>query len=84
MSVANPNDPASNKEVADKLLAIRERADKQPISYLSLLRETLEVADEQFHRAMCAEAEIYRLRAASMDSQSSTLSSQDQPITKGR
>lgn len=64
MSVATPNDPAANAEIAAKLQAIRDRADRQPISYIGLLREALEVADEQMHRAMCAEAEIARLRNA--------------------
>lgn len=62
MSVAIPNDPTSNAEIAGKLQAIRDRAARQPISYIPLLREALEVADEQLHRAMCAEAEIARLR----------------------
>ena len=62
MSVSDPNDPKSNAETADRLQGVRDRATQEPISYLPLLREALEIADDQMHRAMCAEVEIARLR----------------------
>lgn len=62
MSVAKPNDPRENAALAAKLSALRDRAAQQPTSYIQLFREAMDVADDLFHRAMCAEAEIYRLR----------------------
>lgn len=62
MSISVPNDPQQNSETAAKMLALRERASQQPISYKWLFDQSMELADDLMHRAVCAEAEIGRLR----------------------
>ena len=50
-----------NQAVRAKLLDLQARADQQPISYIQLFREAMELAEDQWRRAMAAEARLYRL-----------------------
>lgn len=52
------NDPEINRAIARKLRKLEERAAQQPISYIQLFREAMEIAEEQFKRAMVAEARL--------------------------
>lgn len=55
------NNPKINSEIDAKLRRLRERAEQQPVSYIQLFREAMEIAAEQFHRAMTAEARLHKL-----------------------
>lgn len=54
------NNPAENQAVAAKLLDLQARADQQPISYKYLFDQAMEVACDQFKRAMAAEARLFK------------------------
>lgn len=54
------NDPTINAAIDSKLREMRTRAEQQPISYLPLFNEAIELATEQFMRAMTAEAKLHR------------------------
>jgi len=54
------NERQINKSIAAKLPRLQERADQQPLSYKALFDETLELAEEQFRRAMIAEAKLHK------------------------
>jgi hypothetical protein len=56
----NLNDKAANEAVAAKLKELEARAAQQPVSYIQLYREAVELAEEQFRRAMIAEAALSR------------------------
>jgi hypothetical protein len=53
-------DEQVNMTVAAKLVRLQERAAKQPMSYKTLFDEALELAEEQFRRAMIAEAKLHK------------------------
>jgi hypothetical protein len=55
------NDKATNEAVVAKLKDLELRATQQPISYIQLYREAFDLAEEQFKRAMAAEAKLFRL-----------------------
>lgn len=52
------NNPDENKAVDAKIRDLYKRAAQQPVSYISLYREAIELAEEQFKRAMAAEARL--------------------------
>ena len=54
------NDEQENMAVAAKLVRLQELAAKQPMSYKTLFDEALELAEEQFRRAMIAEAKLHK------------------------
>jgi len=56
----NLNDKAANEAVAAKLKELEARAAQQPVSYIQLYREAIGLAEEQFRRAMIAEAALFR------------------------
>ena len=58
--VVMDNERQINKSIAAKLPRLQERADQQPLSYKALFDETLELAEEQFRRAMIAEAKLHK------------------------
>ena len=57
------NDPDTNARIDAALRKMRERAIQQPNSYKMLFDEAIELATEQFMRAMAAEQQLYRLGA---------------------
>jgi hypothetical protein len=54
------NDKATNEAIADRLKALEARAAQQPVSYIQLFREAIDLAEQQFKRAMAAEAVLFR------------------------
>lgn len=58
MSVEQPNSVAENEAINLKLRSLVERANQQPCSYRVLFDEALGLAENQFMRAMKAEAFI--------------------------
>lgn len=59
------NDPKINGGVAKTLQALHDRAAQQPVSYIQLFRDAMTIAEDQFRRAMKAEAELYKERQRS-------------------
>ena len=53
-----PNDPALNKAIAERLKSLHERAAQQPVSYIQLFRDAIDLAEDQFKRAMRAEKKL--------------------------
>lgn len=62
MSVEQPNAVTENEAVHLKLRSLVERAQQQPCSYRVLFDEALGLAENQFMRAMKAEAVIASLK----------------------
>lgn len=52
------NDKATNEAVAAKLKDLHARGAQQPVSYIQLFREAIDLAEDQFKRAMAAEAQL--------------------------
>lgn len=61
MSVEKPNDVAENEAVVAKFKSLDDRATQQPCTYRVLFDEARELAQEQFIRAMTAEARLHAL-----------------------
>lgn len=55
------NDKDTNERIAGQLKRLRERATQQPISYKTLFDEAMEIASDQFQRAIAAEATLHGL-----------------------
>lgn len=54
------NDPKKNSEIAKAMQALHDRAAQQPVSYIQLFRDAMTIAEDQFRRAMLAEAELHK------------------------
>jgi hypothetical protein len=56
------NDPAQNEAVLNAMIRMRAKAAQQPISYAGLFAEAMNLLDEQYMRAMAAEAKLHKIR----------------------
>lgn len=68
------NSAELNKSVSDQIREMSNRAQQQPISYKPLFEQALELAEQQFRRAMTAEAMNHELRRIQSESEATALS----------
>lgn len=71
------NDPKENEAVNAKLDELRSKAAQQPISYKWLFDQAIELAAEQFMRAMRAEAALWHASGKDSDGDSSCARAQE-------